>query len=439
MNNSNNNHFRSELELYLTRDKNRKQLSSDIHHHTSLLKPLTDIIVQYSLLSCPRVLHQAVECGGIAFGGFVRDWIVAGRSFKDLDLWFKTEDDANKFIASLFPLYTYDDGNENDCKSKMINNDGDIKDSKDVNDKCNKKRHIKYIVFDYRELKYHGLKNTTDPFPFVNEDQNNYYPFARMRLLLICHINNNNNNFIIADKVIGDKYELVVDIIVSPIISTNDLDINCLTFNGLNLGLSSGSLLDLNLDLTQSEEYIDILINNIRIGMAIMLPSYQKIISTRPNIASLRIGNFIRRQLFHIVNYSSYNPNHNVLLCPDQRSTALLCPDQTALLCPDQRSTALLCPDQKSTALLCKEQRSNQESIINDRDTKDEKKDIKTNPNTSDNDISYHANKFFSYLGREFNSRDIEKNILIRSGMNEYIASKWYKYAMDKNLIDGVK
>ena len=106
-------------------------MSLDICCYITLIQSLSDIIIEYSLLLCPRILYQASKYGGIAFGGFVRDWVVMGRSFKDLDVWFKSEDDASRFIASLFS--TMNDNNIEDI------NDKDYKD-RDDRDRDNKDR-----------------------------------------------------------------------------------------------------------------------------------------------------------------------------------------------------------------------------------------------------------------------------------------------------------
>lgn len=46
------------------------------------------------------IIKIATECRGLVFGGYLRD-IIAGKTPKDLDLWFKNKKDAQKFIAEI--------------------------------------------------------------------------------------------------------------------------------------------------------------------------------------------------------------------------------------------------------------------------------------------------------------------------------------------------
>ena len=61
------------------------------------------------------------------------------------------------------------------------------------------------------------MPEISHPTSFVNDDKHNYYPFSRMQVLIL------HNNI--------DDDEIVLDIIVSSNLITNDFNVNCLTFS----------------------------------------------------------------------------------------------------------------------------------------------------------------------------------------------------------------
>lgn len=100
-------------------DKLKKYVSDEFFHQltknfetTCGVRYVLDEKIKYKDRNdlADQIISQIVSCGGLVFGGFVRDRIVRNREWNDLDIWFTTTDLADAFLKQLEKNFSTNSG-----------------------------------------------------------------------------------------------------------------------------------------------------------------------------------------------------------------------------------------------------------------------------------------------------------------------------------------
>jgi hypothetical protein len=187
-----------------------------------------------------EVATQAKLFSGYPFGGYVRDHLIRGMNkWKDMDLWFRSEDQVNQFLA-----------HAKNTMSWLIDNDlfDTINPIRDMyNDEP---------IFDY---KFHAK----------NQWLKHLYPFQRMTVYIYRKYDD-------LKDMVYSNYDpdscFLLDIVISEHFPTNDFDVNCLYYCGGVDEYQSGFPYRF-----QTEEVI----RQIQLGIATELEEYNKYIEKK--------------------------------------------------------------------------------------------------------------------------------------------------------------
>lgn len=206
---------------------------------------------QTKVAAATVITDLAYQCKGKTFGGYVRDHIVLKKSFRDIDIWFKSQEYADQFIERF---------NEEiiDCK-----------------------------------LEKHNIVSG-----------NSMYGFKRTQYTLLYGMNN---------KIIGPICIMFIDVVISEFFPVCDFDINCLSYDGNNLAAHKPYKVLTNGEREKDYGHcdsVDEIVENIKSKCAFIFPTYYMLscgkmdknktskiynMSTCKVIASSRIKKFLNR------------------------------------------------------------------------------------------------------------------------------------------------
>jgi hypothetical protein len=204
-------------------------------------------VLEHRAGTASRLVLKAAECGGLAFGGYVRDWVLRQRPFKDLDLWFQDTEHADQFLTKVA-----------ESKRDMI-----IRNSR------------------FAPLSAMSLSSGVGSVPrFVAENNALEYPFQRMQLHVgTVQLDNDDGVF--------------VDLIVSREFPVNDFDVNQLCFDGTRI---SGGTPDTDAAAVT---------RSILQGRARLLPAYASSYAKKDRVTLMRVETMRNRKGFHLENIDS--------------------------------------------------------------------------------------------------------------------------------------